>query len=104
LLYSFKGGSDGAQPFAGLIFDSKGALYGTTGFGGGLADAGTVFKLTPTTTPGLWTETVLNHFKGGFGLHEPLAGLIFDSKGALLYSTTFQGGASNEGTVFKVTP
>ncbi len=103
VLYSFKGGSDGAQPFDGLIFDSKGALYGTTGFGGGLADAGTVFKLKPTSTPGLWTETVLKHFPGGFGLHGPLAGLIFDSKGAL-FGTTYQGGASNLGTVFKETP
>ncbi|MGH6812047.1 MAG: choice-of-anchor tandem repeat GloVer-containing protein [Methylocella sp.] len=104
VLYSFKGGSDGAQPFAGLIFDSHGALYGTTGFGGGLPDAGTVFKLTPPVPPAtLWTETVLHSFPGGFGLHQPLAGLIFDTKGAL-YGTTIEGGTSNEGTVFKVTP
>jgi uncharacterized repeat protein (TIGR03803 family) len=106
VLYSFKGGSDGAQPFAGLIFDSSGALYGTTGFGGGLPvpDAGTVFKLKPPVPPATnWTETVLKRFPGGFGLHEPRAGLIFDSKGAL-YGTTYEGGASNEGTVFKETP
>jgi uncharacterized repeat protein (TIGR03803 family) len=106
VLYSFKGGSDGAQPFAGLIFDSSGAPYGTTGFGGGLPvpDAGTVFKLKPPVPPATnWTETVLKRFPGGFGLHEPRAGLIFDSKGAL-YGTTYEGGASNEGTVFKETP
>ncbi len=39
VLYSFKGGSDGSYPSAGLIFDKEGALYGTTG--------ATVFKLTP---------------------------------------------------------
>jgi uncharacterized repeat protein (TIGR03803 family) len=63
-----------------------------------------VFKLKPPVPPATnWTETVLKHFPGGFGLHEPLAGLIFDSKGAL-YGTTYEGGASNEGTVFKETP
>ena len=30
VLYSFTGGSDGSQPFAGLIFDNAGNLYGTT--------------------------------------------------------------------------
>ena len=36
MLYSFGnfGGSNGAQPKAGLIFDEQGALYGTTEYGG----------------------------------------------------------------------
>lgn len=38
-LYSFKGGTDGGLPEAGLIFDSKGALYGTTAAGGPVAKA-----------------------------------------------------------------
>jgi uncharacterized repeat protein (TIGR03803 family) len=45
VLYSFQGGNDGAVPYAALIADSSGALYGTTSHGGA-ADAGTVFKLT----------------------------------------------------------
>ncbi len=58
--------------------------------------------MTPPVLPATnWTETVLRSFPGGFGPHEPLAGLIFDMKGAL-YGTTYEGGASNEGTVFKV--
>ena len=44
MLYRFKVGNDGATPLAGLIFDSKGALYGTTEMGGTLG-FGTVFKL-----------------------------------------------------------
>ena len=45
VLYRFLGGSDRAIPFAGLIADKEGALYGTTQ---GLGSVnGTVFKLTP---------------------------------------------------------
>jgi uncharacterized repeat protein (TIGR03803 family) len=50
VLYSFTGGSDGAQPIARLIADKEGALYGTTGYGGSgcqqTGGCGTVFKLT----------------------------------------------------------
>ena len=51
MLYSFGsfGGSNGAQPKAGLIFDTQGALYGTTEYGGSGSE-GTVFKLTPPAT------------------------------------------------------
>jgi hypothetical protein len=34
VLYRFTGGSDGANPVAGLIADASGNLYGTTEFGG----------------------------------------------------------------------
>jgi uncharacterized repeat protein (TIGR03803 family) len=44
-LYRFKGGNDGAYPFAGLIY-VNGILYGTTS-GGGASGAGTVFSITP---------------------------------------------------------
>src|SRR6516164_5559008 len=45
-LHSFTGGSDGAVPWAGVISDSAGVLYGTTQRGGG-ANSGTVYKLIP---------------------------------------------------------
>jgi uncharacterized repeat protein (TIGR03803 family) len=110
VLYSFKGGSDGSQPFAGLIFDSKGALYGTTEAGGGGASCGNgcgiVFKLKPP-APGLtqWTEKVLYRFQGTFGGdgEAPQGGLVFDNTGAL-YGTTFAGGNIGLGTVFKLKP
>lgn len=35
VLYSFTGGADGGKPFAGLVRDSAGILYGTTSVGGG---------------------------------------------------------------------
>jgi len=46
VLYSFTGGADGGYPYAGLVLDAQGNLYGTT-YGGGAAGFGTVFKLTP---------------------------------------------------------
>jgi uncharacterized repeat protein (TIGR03803 family) len=44
-LYSFTGGNDGGAPQAELVQGSDGSFYGTT-YGGGLAGAGTVFRLT----------------------------------------------------------
>src|SRR5262249_49329903 len=50
MLYSLTGGSNGASPFGGLIFDAAGNLYGTTVQGGGNGcggnGCGTVFRLT----------------------------------------------------------
>lgn len=46
VLYRFRGGSDGGNPQANLVFDRAGNLYGTT-FGGGAHGYGTVFKITP---------------------------------------------------------
>jgi uncharacterized repeat protein (TIGR03803 family) len=52
VLHSFTGGTDGAYPYAGLVQDAAGNLYGTTIYGGGASPGGasgfgTVFKLTP---------------------------------------------------------
>jgi uncharacterized repeat protein (TIGR03803 family) len=104
VLHSFSGGTDGVSPFAGVIFDSSGALYGTTAFGGN-SSYGTVYKLTPPTDGGtLWKETVLYNFTGGADGANPSNGsLIFDSSGAL-YGGTINGGNSGNGTVYKLTP
>src|ERR1019366_9380205 len=101
-------GTDGYYPYAGLIFDAAGNLYGTTRYGGtssGCAPygCGTVFELTPAAGGG-WTETVLHSFGNGTDGAAPLAGLIFDPAGNL-YGTTYYGGTGfNEGaTVFEFT-
>jgi uncharacterized repeat protein (TIGR03803 family) len=47
VLHSFAGGSDGADPEAGLIADRAGNLYGTTE-NGGASNIGVVFKLSGT--------------------------------------------------------
>ena len=64
LVYSFKGGSDGANPHGSLI-NVGGTLYGAT-HNGGANHAGTVFALAPPTTAGgSWTETLVYSFAGG---------------------------------------
>jgi uncharacterized repeat protein (TIGR03803 family) len=99
VLYSFNG-KDGAEPYATLIFDVSGNLYGTT-FSGGLHDHGAVFELMPKAGGG-WTEKVLHSFNINDGA-SPQVGLIFDTSGNL-YGTTYEGGAHDSGTVFELSP
>jgi uncharacterized repeat protein (TIGR03803 family) len=104
VLHSFAGGSDGADPEAGLIADEHGALYGTT-FAGGSSNNGTVFKLTPHANGHTdWTKAVLYSFCSQPSCSDgaaPIAGLIADEQGTL-YGTTLSGGSSGAGTVFKL--
>ena len=97
VLYSFTGGADGGYPYAGLVLDKKGNLYGTT-YAGGVSGQGTVFKLTT-----VGNEVVLYSFTGGADGGSPTAPLLRDGKGNL-YGTTYFGGASNAGVVFKLAP
>jgi uncharacterized repeat protein (TIGR03803 family) len=101
VLYSFTGGSDGAHPMAGPIFDATGNLYGTAADGGAYGN-GTVFELNPN-LDGTWTESVLYSFTGGGDGQWPRGGLIFDASGTL-YGTTFIGGAYGWGVVFRLAP
>ena len=48
MLHNFGSGTDGATPYAGLIFDAAGNLYGTTSTGGADGYYGAIFELTPT--------------------------------------------------------
>jgi len=96
VLYSFAGGSDGANPTGGLIFDKAGNLYGTTSAGGGVANAGTIFEITAA-----GQEEVLYTFPAGSNGASPEAGLVLDAKGNL-YGTTSAGGAYDNGAVFEL--
>jgi uncharacterized repeat protein (TIGR03803 family) len=94
VLYSFGSqGGDGYYPYAGLTFDKKGNLYGTT-LNGGTDGWGTVFELTAA-----GTEKVLYSFgsQAGGGAFPYGGSLIFDKKGNL-YGTTTSGGAYGYGT------
>jgi uncharacterized repeat protein (TIGR03803 family) len=103
VLHNFAGRSDGANPQAGVVIGKDGLLYGTT-FLGGTSNLGTVFSLTPPTSPGgAWTETVLYSFTGGNDGADLSAGAVIGS-GRVLYGTTSSGGTSNAGTVFSLTP
>ncbi len=96
VLYSFTGSPDGAYPYAGLVRDATGNLYGTTYYGG-TSGYGTVFQVD---TSG--TESVLYSFTGGTtdGCY-PYGGLLQDKAGNL-YGTTDGCGASGQGTVFNL--
>src|SRR2546426_1000700 len=86
----------GYSPYAGLVQDSAGNLYGTTPYGGA-SGYGTVYKLAPS-----GAFTVLHSFNGSDGSN-PYAGLVQDSAGNL-YGTTPYGGAFGYGTVYKLEP
>jgi len=92
--------TDGHYPYAGLLMDTTGNLYGTAQ-SGGAKGLGTVFKLSPN-----GTETLLYSFcvlaACADGYH-PRAGLIMDTKGNL-YGTAFDGGAYDAGAVFELSP
>lgn len=101
ILHNFnQSGVSGAAPYAGLIFDAAGNLYGTTSTYGA-AGSGTAFELRPTAS-GPWTEWVLHAFGSGprDGVN-PVDSLIFGA-GGNLYGTTDAGGTSSYGTVFEI--
>jgi uncharacterized repeat protein (TIGR03803 family) len=104
VLYSFTGGTDGAQPYAALVMDPSGNVYGTAAAGGNIGSncssgCGVVFKLAPAS--GSWTQSVLYSFAGGSDGSSPLSALILDPSGNL-YGTTYSGGSYGKGTVFEV--
>jgi uncharacterized repeat protein (TIGR03803 family) len=115
VLWTFAGApNDGETPKSDLVFDKAGNLYGTTN-GGGSAESGTVFMLSPN-QDGSWTNTILHSFCTQYvdGLCKdganPQAGLIFDAQGNL-YGTTVNGGemacsraSVGCGTVFELSP
>jgi hypothetical protein len=102
VLHGFKGGTDGANPNGGLIFDSKGAIYGTTYSGGNQSckydssvGCGTAFQLNPPANKGAaWKEAVLRRFVADQG--NPSAGLTFNGNGNL-FGTTL-------GMIFRLAP
>jgi uncharacterized repeat protein (TIGR03803 family) len=108
MLHQFKGSAngDGEYPWAGVILDSAGNLYGTTQLGGPSsttcpAGCGTVFKLIHLSTG--WSEEILYAFTGlkGDGAGAS-TGLILDKAGNI-YGTTSEGGSTgNYGTVYQL--
>jgi uncharacterized repeat protein (TIGR03803 family) len=88
-------GANGSYPLSNLVTDSAGDLFGTTDYGGANND-GTIFEI----KAGSSTVTTLFSFNGANGAN-PHGNLIADSAGNL-FGTTYQGGPSNDGTVFEL--
>ena len=89
-------GKNGREPAGQLTLGADGNFYGTT-IEGGMANTGTVFKVTPQ-----GQLTVLHSFTGSPDGAGPHGAVLFDAAGNL-YGTTSGGGAiDNNGTVFKI--
>jgi len=97
VLYSFTGGSDGAWPATGVIFDSAGSLYGVTAGDNYDNTPGNVFRLAPS-PDGSWTESVLYSYGYGVDYLQPQSDLVIDSRGRLF------GASAYEGLVFELEP
>ena len=93
---------NGSFPSGPLVRDGDGNFYGTTTKGGSYSDFngntyGTIFKMT---TGGELTTLV--NFSGANGLFPITAALVEGGDGHY-YGTTYFGGSSGTGTVFKMT-
>jgi uncharacterized repeat protein (TIGR03803 family) len=97
VLYAFQDASDGRSPYAPLVIDPAGILYGISA--GTLQQNGIIFQLAPNPS-GSWVFSIRRSFSGNAmgGIPERL---ILDEEGNL-YGTTFVGGASNLGVVFRL--
>jgi uncharacterized repeat protein (TIGR03803 family) len=94
-LYSFSGGNDGANPYAGLVQGSGGNFYGTT-VNGGTNGYGTVFLIGAN-----GALASLYSFTGGIDGANPEAALMRGSNGNF-YGTTFNAGMNDAGTLFQI--
>jgi uncharacterized repeat protein (TIGR03803 family) len=112
VLHNFTGGAGGANPYAGVLVDRAGNLYGTTAAGGAGScsgyfgtGCGTAYQLNPSNQ----SFTTLWQFSGGSDGAAPQAGLIVSPGGAMYGSTSAGGGGNCSGqdgcgTVFRLTP
>lgn len=107
VLYSFKGGADGGEPYKGVTLGANGDIYGTAGVGGLYVGpcvdtgCGVVFKLAR--PGGIWTQTVIHSFTGGNDGYGPGAGVTVDVHGNI-YGMTPTGGANGFGVVYQLKP
>ena len=100
VIHNFTGGTDGANPYAGVTVTPSGVLYGTAR-GGGNGSAGTVFQLSQVHSG--WIFSPLYEFIGNNDGLYPEGEVVIGPNGAL-YGTTSEGGAGFGGTVFELRP
>jgi len=95
VLHAFTG-TDGNRPISAMIQGTDGNFYGTT-YQGGANSQGVVFKMAAT-----GTLTVLHSFSAATDGENPEDAMVQATDGNF-YGTTYQGGANNQGVVFKMT-
>ena len=100
ILINFNG-TNGSEPFAGLIADANGDLFGTTFAGGSIYDAGSVFEIAKTPAGFASQVTTLTGFSDVPG-HLPEGGLLADSNGDLFGTTAGGGAPAFDGEVFEI--
>ena len=96
-IHSFSG-PDGSYPYAALVTDASGNLYGTTFGQHDLDDEGTVFRLDAANA---YSLTTLHRFDGQDGAH-PYAALIADAAGDFFGTTYGESDGASLGTVFQL--
>jgi uncharacterized repeat protein (TIGR03803 family) len=102
ILHQFELQSDGGTPYAGLIFDHSGNLYGAATQGGdGSGGGGTVFELTPSGAN--WNFHVL-YGLAGWNISGTFRDLLYDNSTGVIYATTHCDGAYDSGTVYQLKP
>jgi uncharacterized repeat protein (TIGR03803 family) len=94
-VYSFNGGSDGANPYAPLVQAADGNFYGAT-TGAGSSGYGNLFGI----SAGAAFNTLYSFTNGTDGTG-PVAALIKATDGHL-YGVTGGGGAEKRGSIFRV--
>ncbi|HTA24128.1 MAG TPA: choice-of-anchor tandem repeat GloVer-containing protein [Terriglobales bacterium] len=98
ILHNFTHQNDGDVPYAGLILDRAGNLYGAA-TGGGANNGGTIFELTPSASG--WNFTVL-YGLAGWDISGAFQNLFMDASGNI-WGTTHCDGSDEAGTVFELT-
>ena len=99
--YNFQGAADGRYPFAGVVMDASGDLFGAT-TDGGMSGGGTVFELTP--SGDTYSFILIYSFTGQLGNEcGPWASLTLDTNTGDLYGTTKCDGVNGHGNIFKLT-
>ena len=99
-LHDFQNADDGAVPYAGLIADSSGNLYGAA-TEGGINGGGTIFELTPSNRS--WNFSVIYSILG-WGISGSFRNVVLDPSSGTLYGTTHCDGDYNSGTVYSLAP